>query len=341
MWDKHGLASKQVTKRFVKIIDQIKPDIIHLHNIHGYYLNIEVLFDYLKNSNIPVVWTIHDCWPMTGHCIHYTAVNCEKWTEQCFDCPRLGSYPQSLFYDGSRRNFNIKKKIFTSLDKMIIVPVSYWLGSVVARSFLNKYPVMPIQNGIDTETFSPREFSHNKEIKKKYHLENKFVILGVATGWSQENGFYDFLELSKHLDNDCKIVLVGLSQKQIKSLPDNMEGIERTDNASELADLYSCADLFINGSFEETFGLVTAEAISCGTPVIVYDSTACPEIVTPKTGYIVPVRNMEAILLSITDCRNLGKAYFSDNCREYALTNFRKQDKYAEYVDIYNKLLKD
>lgn len=339
LFDRHGLGSKQATNQFILTIEQLRPDIIHLHNIHGYYLNIEILFEYLKRVRIPVVWTFHDCWPMTGHCTYFTAVKCDKWMSQCHNCPRLHGYPQSLFWDGSRRNHSLKRELFTSVDRMVVVPVSAWLGSVAERSFFQKYPIRPIQNGIDIETFAPRSASRLKEIRRKYDFGDKFVILGVATPWSDEKGLSDFIELRKHLDTDCVIVLVGVTPQQMKRLPAGIIGIERTDNAAELADLYACADLFVNGSFEETFGLVTAEAMSCGTPVVVYDATACPEIVTPQTGFVIPVKNIGAMCATISAYQKIGKKAYSRNCRDYTQTHLDKRVKYAEYVDLYEQIM--
>lgn len=340
--DNHGLASVNATKKFVKQIEEIHPDIIQLHNIHGYYLNYQVLFEYLKGKNIPIVWTQHDCWAFTGHCVHYTAVNCDKWKTLCYNCPRLKDYPCSLGKDNTKRNYELKKRLFTSINNMTVVTVSKWLADVVSESFLGKYPIQVIQNGIDINTFKPYTQSHDR-IRRKYNLKDKFIILGVATGWSKNNGFYDFLELRKILDDRFEIVLVGVTQTQKESLPDGITGILRTDNKQELAEVYSTANLFVNGSFEETFGLVTAEAISCGTPAIVYNSTACPSIVTEQTGYVIPVKDIKMMKQSVlmeygkSASEREGTSLF---CRKYAEQYFNEMDRYKEYVDLYNSLLK-
>lgn len=224
---------------------------------------------------------------------------------------------------------------------MTIVPVSYWLRDTITESFLKKYPIHVIQNGIDLQAFYPRQ-NETQRIRKKYRLENSFIILGVATGWSKDNGLYNFIELRKLLDDDFVIVLVGVTKSIKTMLPDGIVGIERTDSLAELAAIYTTADIFINGSYEETFGLVTAEAMACGTPVIVYNSTACPEIVKPGTGYVVPVGNVNEIKKSIFHYKSLSneeKMMMSRQCTDYVVNNFDKRNKYNEYVDLYDSIL--
>lgn len=342
LFDRQGLASRIATRRFLGQLEALNPDLVHLHNLHGNYINYKLLFEFLSRNDIPVVWTIHDCWPFTGHCVHFTAVHCNKWQTGCFSCPRLKGYPQSYLLDRSKKNYDEKKKVFCSVNNMTVVPVSRWLGDIISESFLGKYPIHVIRNGIDIQAFYPR-LDEMQFVKKKFGIENKFIILGVATGWSKDNGLYDFIELRKSLDENFAIVLVGVTESINKMLPNGIIGIERTDSQSELAALYTVADIFINGSFEETFGLVTIEAMACGTPVIVYDSTACPEVVKPGTGYVVPVRNIEEIKKSILHYKSLSderKISISRECTEYVLNNFDKRNKYDEYVDLYDKILK-
>ena len=339
--DRQGLASKMATRSFVKEIIKINPDIIHLHNLHGNYINYKILFDYLSSSRKPVVWTIHDCWPITGHCVHFTAVNCDKWRTGCCNCPRLYSYPRSILFDRSRLNYLNKKASFTSISRMYLTPVSYWLGGVLAQSFLNMYPIKPIHNGIDLTSFYPRPESE-EGIRRKYKLGNRFIVLGVATGWSSENGLYDFIQLREQLNDQFVIVLVGVTERIKALLPNGIVGIFRTDSQDELAELYSTADIFVNGSFEETFGLVTAEAMACGTPAIVYNSTACPEIVNPDVGYVIPVRDIVAMASTIKTQYALSKEERmaqSSRCTSYIMKFFRKEDRYAEYVSLYDRIL--
>ncbi len=248
LFDKHCFGSIKATIQFIHQIEQINPVIIHLHNIHGYYLNIEVLFNYLNKADIPVVWTLHDCWAMTGHCAHFDFVGCEKWKTLCYDCPQKTAYPATFLIDRSKKNHHLKKELFTSVKNLTIVPVSKWLGGVVDQSFLSKFPIQVINNGVDLETFSPQ--NNTEEIRKKYGIGSRFMLMGVATSWSDRKGLDDYVNLSKTFINKCIIVLVGLSSVQIKSLPNNIIGIPRTENILELTKLYSAADIILNLSAE-------------------------------------------------------------------------------------------
>jgi putative colanic acid biosynthesis glycosyltransferase len=337
LFDRHGLSSRKATSDFIKQIDNIKPDIVHLHNIHGYYINIEVLFHYLKNANVPVVWTFHDCWPITGHCSYFSYVGCEKWKSQCFECPQKSGYPASYFIDSSKKNYILKKELFNSLPNLTLVPVSQWLSGVLKESFLQNYPIRVINNGINTEVFKP---SLSSDFRNKYGLEDKFIMIGVATSWGERKGLKDYIELSKILESEFQIVLVGLNKKQIEQLPNNILGIERTDNVGELADIYSSADLVLNLSYEETFGLTTVEGFACGTPGIVYNATASPELIDVSTGIVVEQGNINKLVDAIYSIKKKGKEYYSEACVNRAYRLYKKEDRYKEYIDLYESLLK-
>ena len=336
LFDRHGLGSRSATKELVGKIKEISPDIIHLHNIHGYYINIEILFNYLQNSNIPVVWTFHDCWPITGHCAHFTFVGCEKWKTHCNNCPQQKNYPSSWIVDRSEKNFQLKKELFTSLPNLTLVPVSNWLSEILKESYLQHYPLNVIHNGINTEVFKP---SSDKVFRIKYSLENKFILLGVATSWGSKKGLYDFIELSKHLNSDYQIVLVGLSRKQIEQLPVNILGIERTESVEELSNLYSEADIVLNLSYEETFGLTTVEGFACGTPGIVYNATASPELIDQSTGLVVEPGDINGLMEAIIQIKQNGKQSYSEACVNRAHRLYKKEDRYQEYIDLYESLL--
>lgn len=341
LFDSCGFLSKRATRKLISQIEIIRPDVIHLHNIHGYYLNVPILFDYLRKSKIPVVWTIHDCWAFTGHCVHYICVNCMRWKTECHDCPRKMSYPNSLFLDCSKRNYELKKKAYDNMPNLTLVPVSYWLGREINQSILGKYPIHVIQNGIDVNVFSPR-IDTVERTRKKYGLCGKYVILGVATGWSDEVGLSSFFRLRKELSDEFAIVMVGCTPEILRQIPKGIVGISRTNNVDELAEIYTAADILFNGSYQETFGLVTAEAISCGTPVIVYNSTACPEIVTKETGYVVEPKNEQQVLDCILKDYGLNedeRLQRSVRCRTYAVLHFDKNEKYKEYLKLYNEVL--
>ena len=333
--DLHGCGSKLATKTLLQHIVRINPDIIHLHNIHGYYINYPILFKFLFERKIPVVWTLHDCWSFTGHCAHYSEIKCDKWEKDCFNCPNTKEYPQS-YYDNSKQNYHLKKSYFTCLESMTIVPVSNWLMQEVKKSFLGVYPINVIYNGINLEVFKPTITN----IKRTYNLENKFVLLGVASTWSIRKGLNDFIELSQYLSDDEVIVLIGLDKRQIKSLPNNIYGFEKTENVKRLVEWYSSADLYVNFSTEETFGMTTAESLACGTPVLVYNSTACAEIVTSELGFVVEPHDVLEAYRIIRQLRS-AKNNYGNICRSYACKNLNKDHSYKQYWALYNKLISD
>lgn len=337
LFDHHGLGSRKATEKLVDQINKIKPDIIHLHNLHGYYLNIEILFKFLSNINIPVVWTFHDCWPMTGHCTHFDFIGCEKWKTECYDCPQKKEYPASWGCDRSKQNFHLKKELFTTLKNLTIVTGSEWLGNIVKQSHFSRLPIYVINNGINTDVFKPVEDSI---IKIKYNLSNKFIILGVASIWGSHKGLKDFIELSKQLDDTYQILLVGLTNSQMKTLPNNIIGINRTENIQELVTLYSSADVFINPSLEETFGLTTVEALACGTPAIVFNATASPELLIPETGLVVEKDDMQGLIDAIKIIKEKGKSSFSSACRDRVIKLYDKNNRYMDYLNLYESMLK-
>lgn len=326
--DRNGAYSRFVTKKLVRQIKQYNPDIIHLHNIHGYYINIEVLFNYLREADKPVIWTLHDCWAFTGHCSHFDFVGCDKWKYGCGKCPQKKEYPSSVLFDHSRINYLKKKKWFTSISNMTLVTPSKWLAEQVESSFLKQYPVKVIHNGIDLNVLKPTPDT----FRKNHGLTDKFIILGVASVWNERKGLSDFIELSKRLDNSHQIVLVGLYPEQLKKIPSNILGIIGTSNIEELAGIYTAADVFINTSVEETMGLVTVEALACGTPAIVYDATAVPEMVDATCGIVVPKNNIDCLVHAIMRIKN--QPFSPQACTERA-EQFDKQPLYQAYLDLY------
>lgn len=277
LFDDAGFGSKRATQKLIRWMKDENPDVIHLHNIHGYYLHIPLLFDYLKKSDKPVIWTLHDCWAFTGHCCYFDSVGCEKWKDGCFACPRKKAYPASLFLDKSKRNFARKREIFCGVKNLTIVTPSLWLANLVKQSFLKEYPIQVIHNGIDTEAFRPTEGTFRQD----YQLEDKKVVLGVANIWSARKGLADFVQLSSMLPEDYQVVLAGLSDEQIKSLPPNIIGMGRTKTLTELAHLYTMADVFVNPTYNDNYPTVNLEAQACGTPVITYRTGGSVESVPP------------------------------------------------------------
>ncbi|MGN1410885.1 MAG: glycosyltransferase [Oscillospiraceae bacterium] len=329
--DKTGFYSTNPTKALIQKIKEYNPDIIHLHNIHGYYLNIELLFNFLKEYNKPIVWTLHDCWPFTGHCAYFDMAKCNKWQSHCERCPQKSAYPKSLLLDNSSWNFDNKKELFCGVKNMVLVTPSQWLADLVKKSFLKEYQVKVINNGIDLSMFRPTE----SDLRKQYNLEDKFVILGVASTWDERKGLDDFIKLSKMLNDNFQIIVVGINEKQKKSLPNNIIGISRTHDVKELAQLYTMADVYINASVEETFGMPTIESMACGTPCIVYDATAIPEIVTKNTGYIVQPHDLKKVVQILNS--HLINLHSID-CINY-VKKFDKIKKFNEYIELYIDLI--
>jgi glycosyltransferase involved in cell wall biosynthesis len=337
-FDRHGLVSKGATKDFIKQIEEIKPDIIHIHNIHGYFLNYQVLFDYLAKADIPVVWTIHDCWLYTGHCYYYSFAKCDKWMTGCGKCPQQRLFPASWFVDRSAQNYIDKKNAFTSISqgRLVIVPVSEWIRGEMSRSFLKDCEYRVIHNGIDLNTFTIRD---TKAVKEKYGLNGKRIYLGLASIWSTEKGWDDFMEMSKLLNDDETIVLVGVEKAKIQDLPKNVIGITRTENIGQLAELYSAADVFVNPTWQDNYPTVNLEAISCGTPVVTYRTGGSVEAITEQTGVVVEQGDVKGLLNTAREVASRGKKYYQDPCRKYALQNFKKENRYVDYLKLYDELV--
>ncbi len=337
LFDNHGFASKNATRKFISELEIIKPDIIHLHNIHGYYLNVEILFNYIRKNEIPVIWTLHDCWPMTGHCSYFDFVNCNKWQTHCNNCPNKKGYPQSYGLDASKQNFDKKKSLFTGLKNVTIVTPSLWLAEIVKCSYLSRYPVRVINNGVDLTIFRPNETA---EIDKKYNLTNKKVIFGVASIWDRRKGLDDFIQIHEKLANNFQIVLVGLSTKQIEQLPKGIIAILRTEDINELAELYSRADVFVNPTYVDNFPTTNIEALACGTPVVSYITGGSTESITVDTGITVPKGNIDILIDAIWKICMIDKKIIGDLCRKRAEKYYNKDDRYTDYIQLYNDTLK-
>lgn len=317
-FDRQGFGSVLTTRRLIERIRRESPDMIHLHNLHGYYLNLPMLFRYLHEEYTgKIFWTFHDCWPFTGHCPYFTMVNCHKWKNGCHRCPNKKRYPISLLLDASPKNYVDKKRMFSGFENLTIVVPSKWMGELVSESFMREYPVEVIPNGIDPQVF---DYTEDNRLYTKYHIpRDKKILLGVANVWDQRKGLDDFLALSKVLSEDYRIVLVGLSAMQIKKLPENIIGIQRTESRKELAALYSVAEIFVNPSREESFSLVTVEAFACGTPVIVMDTSAVKELVTQENGLVIHNTKPQTYLDAIAKLEALkpDRAIVAATARKY------------------------
>ena len=331
--DRHGLSSRLATKRLIKKVKEINPDIIHLHNIHGYYLNYPILCDYLISSGKPVVWTMHDCWALTGHCAYFDTANCERWKSGCFQCPLKSIYPKSIFADRSQKNYIQKTQWFTALDNLTIVAVSGWLNDIVKQSILKEKRLELIPNGIDIKRFHPVE-----NVDNHYHFQGKKVLLGVVASWTVEKGFYDFISLSKHISDEYCIVMVGVNDSMKKKLPHNIIGINKTENLETLSQLYSRALVLLTLSHNDTFPTTNLEALACGTPVITYPTGGSPEAVDDKTGFVVEAGDFDKVIEAIKIIDTNGKAYYSQNCRTRALEYFDKDKQLAKYIELYKSI---
>ena len=320
VFDLHGHGSYFKTKKIVRELKKFNPDIIHLHNIHGYYINYKVLFDYLKNEfQGRVFWTLHDCLPMTGHCAYFSNVFCEKWKSECHDCPNKKMYPTSLIFDRSRKNYQEKKILFNGVKDLTIITPSVWLQNIVASSYLKNYPVKTINNGIDLNIFYPRLI---ESIFDKYNIpKDKKVLLGIASIWEERKGLDDFLMLSKLIKDDYVIVLVGLNDKQINKLKQykNIIGIKRTENQDDLASLYSLSYVLINPTYEDNYPTVNIEALASGTRVIAYDTGGCVEQAENPNMYIVKkttknnnVKNIIKLIETMDEHQDFDTSIYSD-----------------------------
>jgi len=337
--DRHGFGSRMATQSFIEKVDRIQPDVVGLHNIHGYYLNIAVLMQYLAKAKPPVVWTFHDCWPFTGHCTFFEGVHeepdCMKWQTQCNQCPKKRRYPASYLLDNSRQNFEDKKRLFSALENLTIVTPSKWLAGLVKQSFLQEKSVRVIHNGIDLNRFKPTAF---QTAVNKYQINtNKKIVLGVASVWDRRKGLSEFVQLANLLPAEYQIVLVGLNAKQLQNLPTNIVGVPRTESVEELAALYSGADVFVNPTFLDNFPTTNIEALACGTPVITYDTGGSPEAIDRDTGVTIPKKDINGLHLAIQKWCNTRDQH-SSACRSRAERLFNKEDRYQDYLKLYENV---
>lgn len=284
-----GFHSRAATKRLLRRLDVIKPDIVHLHNLHGYYVNIGMLFDWLAERDCKVEWTLHDCWSFTGHCAYFTYVKCAQWRSHCAyseKCPQLNTYPQTFCKTSCSRNFEDKRRLFTGIppERMKLISPSHWLEGLVKQSFLKGYEVVVRHNEIDRTVFKPTP----SDFRERYGIGDRFMILGVASPWTERKGLSDFIRLARDLDGEkYAVVLVGLSKKQIEELPRGVVGLTRTDSRRELAEIYSAADVFFNPTLEDNYPTVNLEAEACGTPVVTYDTGGCAEAIRLSESAVI------------------------------------------------------
>ncbi|EJX08061.1 glycosyltransferase, group 1 family protein [gut metagenome] len=324
LFDREGWASKAATRKLVKRIEEIQPDIIQLHNIHDHYLNYPILFKYLATRPVPVVWVQHDCWSFTGGCMYFDRVDCCRWQAACKDCPQK----RSLWGDHTVRHFQLKKELLDAIPNLVFVPVSDWLHGLLSQSVQRHRPIVTIHNGVDVSRFKP---------VKATPVEGKFRLLGVAAVWDRRKGLEDFVRLRQLLPDDFEITLVGLSRKQVDSLPEGIHGLTRTANVEELVQLYADADVFVNPTYSDNFPTTNIEALACGTPVITYRTGGSPEAVDEKTGMVVPQGDLNALVAAIQQLREHPLS--GADCRKRAEELFDKDRCFEQYIELYNKLI--
>ncbi|MCR5773746.1 MAG: glycosyltransferase [Lachnospiraceae bacterium] len=330
--DKHGLYSKNATRGLIRKLEAYDPDVIQLHNIHGYYVNYPELFKWLKTCGKPVVWTLHDCWSFTGHCVHYEYCGCEKWEKaECADCPEKSEYPASYVRDFSKGNIARKKECFTGVPKLQLVTPSEWLKKAAERSILAEYPVQVINTGIDPDTFKPV----STDLRQRYDIGDRILLLGVANPWRERKGLYEFVALHEKLEQEYpgkyRIALVGLKSSQMAELPEGIIKTGHTESVEELAAWYSAADFYVNLTFGDTFPTTNIEALACGTPVITYDAGGSGEMLNDKVGAVVSQGDLDAVIRATEQLK--GEL----PCREQAM-RYAGQAKYREYYELYQKI---
>lgn len=336
--DRDGLSSKRATRTFIKEIERIKPDIIHLHNIHGYYLNYPILTDYLSTLDIPIVWTLHDCWPFLGSCYFYDSYGCDRWMTGCSnDCPARKKW--YCLNNRTLKNYSCKAAHFSQLKNLILIPVSEWMADSVRKTYLAKYPITTIHNGINTTVFTP--IDNHSEVCQRYGIdEHKIVVLGLSNIWSKRKGFEDMLRLSALLPENYQMVLVGLNKHQMEHLPDGIIGLYRTDSVTDLQHLYAMAIALVNPTWSDNFPTTNIESLACGTPVITYRTGGSPEAVDIETGFVVEQGNVEGLLECILAIAEKGRGTYTKVCRDRAVCMFDQYSQYAKYINLYQQLIK-
>ncbi len=331
----HGYFSILGTISLIRKLNHIKPDIIHLHNLHLWTINIPILIRYINRNRIPVVWTLHDCWGLTGHCTHFIQSNCDKWMDGCYSCKNRHTYPFS-YLDSTKMMWNKKRKWFTSIMALTIVVPSVWLKCVVEKSYLAAKKCIVINNGVNQSIFR----RDSKEGYESINIDGKYVILGVAYSWSQKKGLDEFVRLANELDENYQIILVGTTEEIDKQLPKRITSIHRTENIYQMAELYHKANVFANPTREDNFPTTIMESISCGTPVVTYDVGGCREILDEKTGIVVPVNDYHLFKESIINICNAPKSTYIDACVQRA-ERYNENVKYQEYINLYNQILQE
>lgn len=330
--DHAGLYSRAATRKLIREIRAFSPDVIHLHTLHGFYVNYEMLFRFLKQAGVPVIWTLHDCWAFTGHCTYFSQANCTQWQTLCQDCRLLCRYPHCYGRGDVTRNYLRKKAAFTGVKNLTLTTPSQWLADQAAHSFLRDYPCVVVPNGIDRAVFRPQP----SDLRAAYHLQDKKIVLGVANAWNARKGLPDMLALAEWLGAAYQVVLIGLTKRQLPHIPPNVLGLLRTADRTELARWYTAADVFVNPTYDETFGLTTVEAQACGTPAVVYATDGCPETLLTEDSVLVAQGDREALARAVREVAQRGV-----RVDDHAADRLDKDRAYEKYVRLYERVCSD
>lgn len=337
--DRQGLHSRRATGRLVRALEALRPDVIHLHNLHGYYLDYPLLFRYLRAAQRPVVWSLHDCWPFTGHCCYFDMAGCTKWIDGCHHCPLTHTYPAAILADRSAANWIDKRREFGDVPQMHLVAPSHWLAARAAESFLGRHPCDTIPYGIDLTAFRPLPDS---DVLRRFPLGRRHLVLAVASEWDPRKGLDHVVALRPLLPRDAfDMAVVGVQGREAERLPAGILAIPRTDNTTELAALYSRATVFVNLTLADNFPVTNLESLACGTPVVTYDTGGSPEAVDAGTGAVVPRGDVAAAARAIERIARGDRTAMQARCRERAVTMFHLETQYERYVTLYRSLLAD
>ncbi len=333
IFGKQGYVSKNQTRKFLKWVDEIKPDIVHLHNLHSNYLNFNILISYLAENNIKTVYTFHDCWAFTGKCTHYSFVKCNKWKEACGNCPKNKHEVPSLFFDVTSKVIKDRTEHLNKISDLTIVSCSNWMKKQVELSHLTPKKVVTIYNGVNTNIFKP----HENSFRKDYSLNDKFVILGFANKWCLENNMAGVKSLVEQLKDDEKIVIVGCNEEQKKyfSAYKKVIALGFIKDRLELSDIYASSNVFVNLTYEDTLPTVNMESLCCETPVITFNSCGSPELVSNENGMVVEQGNFDAIRKSIDIIKNDGIKVDYNKVKEV----FDREKCYKKYIDLYRQIV--
>jgi glycosyltransferase involved in cell wall biosynthesis len=348
LFDHHGFYNEKETERLISWMNEVKPDVIHLHNVHNHYVHVGMLFDFIREHNLPVVWTLHDCWPFTGHCAYFDYADCDKWKTICHDCPSTHEYPPTWFFDKSSRNYKDKKTVFCGVRNLTLVTPSRWLSGLIRESFLSDYPVKVINNGVDLHAFCRQD----ENVKSRLGVEGKRIILAMATTFDKRKGMQFLKLLPEMLNDDEVLILVGLAKEQLgQFLMPRCIGIGRTNSVEELCAFYSAANVYINPTLEDNFPTTNIEALACGTPVVTFNTGGSVEsvlddesiisdngITYSSVGAVVPKGDLQAMVDTARHIMVNGKTAYCEACRKKAEMHYDKNKQYMKYIVLYNEI---